>query len=152
MSYLKELLEELTKDDKYYAEMVDNIAEIYIQDEPKPVLMIEEDSSIFYLNFRCDLLSNTVAQMTYDITMIDEDIEIGQDFFSTPETGIVSGEDALTLYLTSIIQTFEMAQIERENTLMDNVYVVQSPIYAYGNGNKDERKNKMQKLWGTDLE
>ena len=150
MSYLKQFLTDLTDSGEYYAEMLDNCAEIYIVTEQKPVLMLEFDEKVYHLNFRCDLTSNTVAQMTYDMACIDEDLVIGKDFFSSPDTGIVYGKEALDLYFTSIVQAIDTARLQQETTLDDSVYVVTQPIMTYGK--KNDTNNKLQRLWGTDLE
>lgn len=150
MNYLKDFLKALTKNNAYYAEMVDNMAEVYIDKEAGPIALIEFDGSMYHINFRCDMTSQVVAHVTYDMTMIDEDIVIGQDFYSTPEDGVVYGEQALALYFSSILQAFETAQIKQEAELDDSIYLVKEPIYAYGN--KKQYKNKLQRLWGTDLE
>lgn len=151
MNYLKNFLNELTKDGRYYAEMIDNVAEIYIDSEPKPIVMLEFDGVVHHLNFRCDLLSGLAAQITYDMTMIDEDIVIGMDFFATSDSGLVYGEQALALYFATILQAFESAQDEHDDALDGALYIVEYPIETVY-GKRNERKDKMRGLRGTDLE
>lgn len=150
MNYLKDFLTKLTKDGHYYAEMVDNVAEIYVDQNSGPAVLLEFDGEVYHLNFRCDMTSQMVAQITYDMTMLDEDIVVGQDFYSDPDSGVVYGEQAMALYFSSILQAFEAAQIKQGAELDESVYVVQQPIYAYGN--KKYKNDKLQRLWGTDLE
>ncbi len=151
MNYLKDFLKKLTNDNHYYAEMIGNVAEIYIDTESKPVVMLEFDGEIYHLNFRCDLTSSIVAKIMYDMTIINKNIVVGLDFYSSPDTGLIYGEQALALYFSSVIQAFENAQTKQEEALLGAMYVVEYPIdTAYGN--KHDKKNKMQRLWGTDLE
>ena len=149
MNYLKDFLNELTKDGTYYAEMTGNLAEIYISTEKNSIVMLEFDGDVYHINFRCDLLSQLVAQLTYDMTMIDSDIMVGVDFFSTPEAGIVYGEQALGLYFASIVYAIDNARL-KEDEIDDSIYIVREPIHAYGPRN--DKKDRMQRLWGTDLE
>ena len=145
MNYLKQFLTDLTEDGRYFAEMVDDCAEIYINGEARPVVLLEFDDNVYHLNFRCDLTSHLVAQITYDMTIIDEDLVIGKDFFSSSEAGIVYGEEALGLYFASIIQAIESAQMKEEMALNESIYVVKQPIMAFGS--KIEQKNKLEKMW-----
>jgi len=149
MNYLKDFLKTLTKDGRYYAEMVGNVAEIYIDVNAGPIALIEFDDEVYHVSLRCDMTSQAAAQIIYDMTIIDEDIVVGADFYSTPEDGLVYGEQALALYFASILQAYETAQIKQEEQLNDSVYMVKEPIYAYG---KREYKDKVQRLWGTDWE
>ena len=57
MDYLKDFLKQLTKTKKYYAEMVGNAAEIFVDGEPDPVVLLEFDSSYYNINLRCDLFN-----------------------------------------------------------------------------------------------
>ena len=150
MNYLKDFLEELTKDGRYYAETIDNMAEIYVDGETKPVVMLEFDGSVYHLNFRCDVISRVVAQITYDMTVIDEDIIIGPDFYSTPDAGLIYGEQALAMFFASVVHAFNAAQEQQEAELTDAIYVVEQPIYGYGH--KNDKDNRVRRLWKADLE
>lgn len=145
MDYLKQFLTDLTEDGRYFAEMVDDCAEIYINGEQKPVVLLEFDKQVYHLNFRVDLTSHVTAQIMYDMTTIDEDLVIGKDFFSSSETGIVYGDEALGLYFASIIQALEAAQIKEEAALDDSIFVVKQPIMAFGS--KIKQQNKLEKMW-----
>ena len=150
MDYMKDFLETLTKDGRYYAEAVGTTAEIYIQGDEGCAALLELEDDMYHVNFRCDMFSQIVAQITYDMTVIDEDIVIGVDFFSSPNTGIVYGEEALKEYFISIVEAIDAAQMRQEGELSNATFIVQEPIYAYGN--KENKQNRMQRLWGTDLE
>ena len=156
MSDLKDFLLKLTTDtDRYYAEMVDNIAEIYIDNSSGPAALLEVDGKCYHVNFRCDMTSQLVAQMMNDMSKVDRNIVAGPDFYVSPDDGISYGEQALGLYFSSIIQAFEIAQAKQENEELDeSTYVVKQPIYAYGNkkNGKSSSDDRMQRLWGTDLE
>ena len=129
--------------------MLDNCAEIYIEGETKPVVLLELDE-VYHINFRCDLTSQLVAKITHDVMLIDADIIIGPDFYYDPDAGLVYGEQALGLYFATIVQAVQNAAIKQEEQLDDSVYIVKEPIYAYGN--KENKNNRLQRLWGTDLE
>ena len=151
MDYLKDFLKQLTKTKKYYAEMVGNAVEIFVDGEPDPVVLLEFDGSYYNINLRCDLFSQVAAQIVYDMTVIDEDIQIGPDFYKSTDHGIVYGQQAFALHFADIINAVDKAQEMHGNQLNNATFVVQQPIYGYGN--KDEkRKSKMQRLWGDDLE
>jgi len=148
MDHLKNLSKKLTKDGKYYIETVDNIAELYMSADTTPALLIELEDNIFYLNFRCDMLSQVVAQITYDITMIDADIAIGPDFYATEELGIIYGEQAVAVYFAGISQAVQAAMQQQESDMEDVTFIVTEPMQTHGSRNA----NKMQRMWGPDLE
>ena len=147
MDYLKQFLTDLTKDATYYAEIVDNIAEIYVVGDSSPAILLELHDNLYHINIRCDIPSRTVAKLIYDMTIIDEDIVIGQDFFIT-DTGILYGQNAMAAFFSTVYKTMEHIQLRNEMELDDSIYVVQQPIHGYGN--KNGRKNKVQRLWGSD--
>ncbi len=153
MNYLKKFLKDLTADSRYYAEIIDDMAEIYAVDDGIPSVLLELKDNMYHVNIRCDIPPRLSAQIMYDMTMLDEDIIIGPDFFVSQEKGVLYGQEATALFYATIYTTMENAQLEQEIGPEDAIYIVQEPIYGYGGGkNKNDHKSKMQRLWGTDLE
>ena len=148
MDYLKQFLTDLTKDGTYYAEIVGNIAEIYVVGDNCPAILLEVQDNLYHVNIRCDIPSRIVAKLIYDMTVLDEDIVVGQDFFIS-DSGILYGQTAMAAYFSTVYKTMEGIQLRNEMELDDSIYVVQQPIHAYGKRND---KNKLQRLWGTDGE
>jgi len=126
--------------------MLDNMAEVYVDHESGPILLIEYDK-VFNVNFRCDMTSAAVAELMYDMSVITGDIVIGKDFFNSPD-GLLYGDQAMASYFASIMQAFEAAQLKQEADLDDSVFLVKDPIYAYND--KRQYKDKVQRLWGTE--
>lgn len=147
MDYLKQFLTNLTKDGTYYAEIVDTLAEIYIIEDDTPAILLEIQDNMYHINVRCDIPVNIVAKLIYDMTVLDEDIVVGQSFFVT-DSGVLYGQNAMAAFFSTVYKTMDDIQLRKEMQLDDSIYVVQQPILAYGIRN--ERKNKMQRLWGTD--
>lgn len=145
MDYLKQFLTDLTDNGEYYAEMLDNCAEIYVSTDQKPILMIEFDEKVYHLNFRCDTSPNVVAKIMYDMTCIDEDLVVGKDFFTSPETGIVYGIEAVKLYFAHMIHVIDSTRLQEEELLDDSVYIVKEPIIAFGS--KIGQKDKLKEMW-----
>jgi hypothetical protein len=150
MDYLKSFLDTLTKSGIYYAEIVDNIAEIYIMGDPIPAILLEIEDDTYKINIRSDITPRLVAQLTYDMTTIDEDITIGPDFFVNPDHSIVYGKDATEAFLSVVYNTMEDIKLKEDVGIENVTYIVTEPIQVCGNNNI--KQNKLQRMWGTDFE
>ncbi len=150
MSNLKQFLHDLTKDGVYHTETVDHVAEIYIVGDTSPAVLLELNDNVYHVNVRCDIPPRLVAELIHDMTMIDEDITFGPDFFIS-EKGILYGQDATATFFATIFKTMEEVKLRQEHKLDDVIFVVEEPIYGYGS-EPDYKYNKLQKLWGTDSE
>ena len=143
---LKKILKDLTKDGRYYAEIADTIAEIYLVGEPAPVALLEVIKNVCHINFRRDLSPQIVSQLTYDLTVLNSNIVADADFMISDTEGYLYGNDAAGLYFTSIYRILEHAKLKEEANLNGAFFVVQEPIFAYTKN--DKRINKNKKLWG----
>ena len=149
MDYLKPFLETLTESGVYYAEYVDSIAEIYIAGDISPAVFLELKEDIFNINIRSDIPPRLVAQLIYDMTVIDEDIVNGPDFFAS-NSNIVYGEEATEAFLSTVYNTMEEIKLRDDAGIEGVTYISTEPMQTSGRNNV--KQNKMQRLWGTDLE
>lgn len=143
---LKRLLKCLSKDGRYYAEIADTIAEVYVVGETAPIALLESINDICHINFRRDLAPHISSQLTYDITILNKDIAIGVDFMISGEKGYLYGDDASGLFFASIYNIIEFAKLKEQANLSGAFYVVQEPIHAFGKNNNRINRNKRQ--WG----
>jgi hypothetical protein len=150
MDYLKSFLTDLTNSGKYYAEMAGNIGEIFMQGDTSPTCLIELIGDFYHVHFRSDIPAKFVAQLMCDMTSIDPDIKVQDSFMVHPDKGIVYGKDAQCLFFATIYRAMEIAREHGEEEQDDVLYTVKEPIYGYGT--KNAFKDKMQRLWGADLE
>lgn len=150
MDHLLKFLEELSKTGTYYAETVENCAEIYIEGDETPAVLLELKGSYYHVNFRCDIPSRQVAQLMYDMTVIDEDIIVEAEFIISQEEGIIYGQNALALFYMTVQKAMDDAQLKHEMGPDNVLFVVEQPIHAYGNRN-ERNQNKLHQLWGLDL-
>jgi len=147
MSKLATFLEELTDYDYYHAEVVDSLAEIYIKTESMAIAMIEEVKDDLVVNFRVDMPVEVVANIVQDFMLIDEDFTISEAYMQLEES-ILYGEEADAAFYTMIHDVYaEGLQEEEYKKNGEVIFVVEEPITAYADGDRNERKRKMQRLW-----
>jgi hypothetical protein len=145
MDYLKQFLKELSKDGIYYAEMVENCAEIYIIGDTTPAVLLELQDDFYHVNFRCDVPVRQIAQIMYDMTNIDPDIIVEAEFMISQDHGVIYGQNAMALFYMTVYSAMEHAQAKQEAGLDGVIYVVEQPIEAFCL--KSKSKTKIQKMW-----
>ena len=128
MDYLNSFLEKLWLNTDYGAERLENMAEIYIGNEPIPACLIELKDNIFYTKFRIGMSSMTVARITHAISIISTNLFIEDDFYIHPQYGYMYGDNARGEYIRSIESNF----IEEKEISDGAFFVSKSPIYACG--------------------
>lgn len=147
---LKKILKQLTKDVRYYAEIVDTMAEIYFLNDSRPTVLVELTNNMIYVNFRSDLSPDAVAEISIDIhkSCDTHSIVIGPSFLPIPDKGIVYGEDAVAAFYLSVYATFRKHEFSGDSDRDKAILVVKDPIYAYGIRQQDINNNKYRKMWG----
>jgi hypothetical protein len=147
---LKKILKQLTKDARYYAEIVDTVAEIYFLGDTKPTVLVELINNMVHLNFRSDLSPESVAQISLDISKScdPENIAVCPSFLSIPDKGVVYGEDATAAFYLSIYITFRRHELNNSMDKEKAIFVVENPIYGYGIKQEDINNAKYRKMWG----
>jgi len=147
MDHLKQFLKELCDSGIYYAEIVENCAEIFIIEDSTPAVLLELKDDFYHVNFRCDIPVRQVAQLMYDMTTIDEDIILGPEFIISQEQGVVYGQSALALFYITVHKTMEDVQMKHEAELDGVTYVVEQPLEVFGLRSNPKEKSKIQKMW-----
>jgi hypothetical protein len=144
---LKKILNKLTEDGRYYAEMVDNLAEIYYLSESRPCALIEYTKGLMHVNFRSDLMPNVVAQISSDLNKITQNIVVEKVFAITEDKGIVYGDEAMGAYYLNIFFALQSSSLKDDET-NNAIFVVKDPIPTF-NGKRQPRSDKLyRKLWG----
>ena len=144
---LKKFLNKLAQDGRYYAEMLDNLAEVYYLNDGKPSALIEFNNNLFHINFRSDLLPNIVAQISHDMSKITSNIVIEKPFAITQDKGIVYGDEAMGAHYLNVFFALQSSSI-KEDESSGAIFVVKDPIPAF-NGKRQPRSDKLyRKLWG----
>lgn len=145
---LKKFLNKLAQDGRYYAEMLDNLAEVYYLNDGKPSALIEFDNNLFHINFRSDLLPNIVAQISHDMSKITSNIVIEQPFAITQDRGIVYGDEAMGAHYLNVFFALQSSASKGNEDMSDAIFVVKDPIATF-NGKRQPRSDKIyRKLWG----
>lgn len=145
---LKKFLKLLTDDGRYYAELVDNLAEIYYLNDSKPSVLIEYDKQVYHLNFRSDLLPNVVAQISNDICKTGINLVVGPVFAVSEERGIIYGEEAMGSYYLGIYMALNSIQTKDSDISKDALFVVKDPLTVCMVSKPNKKKiNKYKKMW-----
>lgn len=144
---LKKILKQLALDGRYYAEMINNLAEIYYLDEAKPVVLAELDQqNLLHLNFRSDLSPTIAAQISHDLAKITPNIVVGACFAVTADKGLVYGDEALGAHYLNIFLALQSASKEPE-AASNAIFIVKEPIRTF-DGLSQSRTSKIhKKLW-----
>lgn len=143
---LKKILKQLALDGRYYAEMVDNLAEIYYLDDPKPVVLAEFDKqNLLHLNFRSDLTPSVIAQISHDLTKIAPSVVIGSCFAITSDKGVVYGDEALGVHYFNIFMALQSSSKEESNS--GAIFVVKEPIKTFDSLSQSRTSKIHKKLW-----
>jgi hypothetical protein len=142
------LIKNFTKDGQYNAESVDTLAEVYMQGEPYPIVLLEDKDGLCHVSFRRDLPPDNVSSIALKLNKIAGDIEIDPSFMICMNDGYVYGEEASTLYFTSIHDAIKSNRLIEEAGLDGAFYITEKPVVVYTKENKRITKNK--KLWGDD--
>ena len=145
---LKKFLNSLTQDGRYYAEMVENLAEVYYLTDSKPCMLVELNKDVFHLNFRSDLLPNVVAQISHDVSMVTSNVVIEKSFAITQDKGIIYGDEAVGLHYLNIFFALQSSTAKDSEDARDAIFVVKDPIPTF-DGKRMPRSDKLyRKLWG----
>lgn len=145
---LKKFLKLLTDDGRYYAELVDNLAEIYYLNDSKPSVLIEFDKQVFHINFRSDLIPNVVAQICSDIFKTSVNAVVGPVFAFSQDKGIVYGEEALGIYYLGIYMALNSMDTKDSDLSRDAIFVVKDPLSVCLASKPVTKKiNKYKKMW-----
>lgn len=145
---LKKFLKALTDDGRYYAELVDNLAEIYYLNDSKPSVLVELEKQVFHLNFRSDLLPNVTAQISSDIFKTGINAVIGPVFAISEDKGIMYGEEAMGAYYLGIYMALNAIQTKDTEISKDVLFVVKDPLAVCLVSKPDNKKiNKYKKMW-----
>lgn len=143
---LKKILKQLALDGRYYAEMVDNLAEIYYLDDAKPVVLAEYEKTVLHLNFRSDLMPSTVAQISHDLSKVAANMVIGSCFALTEDRGVVYGNEAMGAHYLNVYFALQSASKDSEET-DSAILVVKEPLETF-TGKRLHRSDKIyRKLW-----
>ena len=143
---LKKILKQLAVDGRYYAEMVENLAEIYYLDDARPVVLAEYEKTVLHLNFRSDLMPSTVAQISHDIAKIAPNIVIGSCFAITADKGVIYGNEAMGAHYLSVYLALQSSAQESEQS-ESAIFVVKEPLETFS-GRRQPRGDKIyKKLW-----
>ena len=143
---LKKILKQLASDGRYYAETVDNLAEIYYLDDARPVVLAEYEKTVLHLNFRSDLMPSTVAQVSHDIAKIAPNVVIGSCFAITADKGVVYGNEAMGAHYLNVYMALQSSA--KESSESENaIFVVKEPLETFS-GRRQPRSDKIyKKLW-----
>jgi hypothetical protein len=143
---LKKILKQLAIDGRYYAEMVDNLAEIYYLDDARPVVLAEYEKTVLHLNFRSDLTPSIVAQVSHDITKIVSNVIVGPCFAITADKGVVYGNEAMGAHYLNVYLALQSSTKDSEE-LESAIFVVKEPLETFS-GKRQPRSDKIyKKLW-----
>ena len=146
---LKKFLKALTDDGRYYAELVDNLAEVYYLTDSKPSVLIEVEKDTYHINFRSDLVPNVVAQISNDIIKTGINIVVGPVFAVSQDKGVVYGNEAMGMYYINIFLALQSSQTKEDDDLKDAIFVVKDPLQVCmikrPSGKKTNKKYK--KMW-----
>lgn len=128
MDYLNSFLEKLCKNTDYGAERLDDLAEIYIGNEPIPVCLIELKDSILYIKFRVGMSSQIIARLTHAISIVSTNLFIEDDFFIHSTYGYMYGDNARGEYIKAMESHFR----EEKEITEGAFFVSNTPIRACG--------------------
>jgi hypothetical protein len=146
--YLKEFLDKVCDDNYYIYHQVENLAEIYKEDENIPTALVEWDYSLgqFKVKFRIGVSSSEVACLTRDMAEVDSCLIFEGDFFIDSEKGYLFGEEATQAFVIGFQKNIEEAQMAQ---LKGVTYVSNMPIPTPGS--EFQGKTKIEKYWGDEL-
>jgi hypothetical protein len=145
---IKKFLKSLTDDGRYYAEMVDNLAEIYYLNDSRPCALVELEKQVYHINFRSDLAPNIVAQVLTDLYNTGVSIVIGPVFAITKDKGIAYGEEAMGMHYINVFLALQPTSSKDTEETKDVIFIVKDPIPAF-QGKIQKRTDKIhKKIWG----
>jgi hypothetical protein len=146
---LKKFLKVLTDDGRYYAELVDNLAEIYYLTDSKPSVLIEVDKETYHLNFRSDLMPNVVAQISHDISKTGVSLVVGPAFAISQDKGVVYGNEAMGMHYINVFLALQSSQTKDDDDLKDALFVVKDPLPVCMLKKPSSKKTnkKYKKMW-----
>lgn len=148
MNNLKSFLDKVCDDNYYIYQQVENLAEIYKEDENTPIALIEWDYSLgqFKVKFRIGISSSEVATLTRDMAEVDSCLIFEGDFIIDPSRGYLFGEEATQVFVAALQKSMEEAQMSE---LKGVTYVSNEPIPTIGSDLQS--KTKIEKFWGEEL-
>lgn len=147
MDNIKYFLDNVCKHNNHYRyDRLENLAELYCEDNPVPVALIEwkKDIGMFEVRFRIGLTSIEVASISRDLAIQDMCLVFLEDFMIDQEYGYLYGEDATKVFMMRIQKKLEKAN---EPKLNDAFFVSSQPILTCGFGNRG--KTKLARLLGS---
>lgn len=148
MNNLKSFLDKVCDDNYYIYQQVENLAEIYKEDENTPIALIEWDYSLgqFKVKFRIGISSSEVATLTRDMAEVDSCLIFEGDFIIDPNRGYLFGEEATQAFVAVLQKNIEEAQISE---LKGVTYISSEPISTIGSDLRS--KTKIERYWGKEL-
>lgn len=146
---LKKILKQLTDDGRYYAELVDNLAELYYLTDSKPSALIELDKQTYHVNFRSDLMPNVVAQIAHDLSKTGASIVIGPVFAITQDKGVIYGNEAMGMHYINVFLALQSSQAKEDDDIKDAIFIVKEPIPVCMIKKSTSKKTnkKYKKMW-----
>jgi hypothetical protein len=145
---LKKFLNILAEDGRYYAEMVEDLAEIYYLSDNRPSVLVEFNKNVFHVNFRSDLTPNVAAQISHDMSKVNSSIVIEAPFAISEDKGVVYGDEAMGTHYLNIFFALQSSSAKNSEETKDAIFVVKDPIRAFS-GKRQPRSDKLyRKLWG----
>jgi hypothetical protein len=145
---IKKFLKLLTDDGRYYAELVDNLAEIYYLTDAKPSVLIEVDKGTYHLNFRADLMPNVVAQIAADIAATGAPIAIGP-VFAVTQKGVIYGNEAMGMHYIDVFLALQTPKSKEDDELNNAIFIVKEPldICMFEQPKAKKVTSKYKKMW-----
>lgn len=148
MDHLKYFLDNVCEGDVYKYEQVENLAEVYYNNDIVPVALVEYKSTIgFIVRFRIGISSREVASLSRDMTEVDTSLIFDEDFIIDSQYGYLYGEDATKAFIQNIQRNLEESQMA--DALEGATYISNEPIIAAGS--EFRGKTKIEKYWGDEL-
>lgn len=147
MRFFEEFLKNTCKNSDYYYSLEEHMAEIFISGDINPVCLIEYDdaSDKYIINFRIDIELNTVADLTYRMTVNDTDISISDNFIVHHKSGYVFGQEAKSLYFMGIYSIMNDTIAKQNENIENATYIIKDPIHTFNS--KYSYSGKIKKLW-----
>ena len=145
---LKKFLNSLTQDGRYYAEMVENLAELYYLSDNKPSALIEFNKNLFHINLRADLQPNIAAQISHDISKITSNIVIEKSFAISEDRGVVYGDEAMGTHYLNIFFALQSSFNKDPQEVEGALFVVKEPLKTFDDKKLTRSDKLYRKLWG----
>lgn len=143
MDTFKKFLDDTIQDSKYKYERVENLAEIYLENDVVPIVTVEYQRQYgqMVIHFRIGLSLSNVGDITKRMTLADSALWFEEDFFIHEEYGYLYGDEARQAFIDRLKQNIEVSKMKQETS--GAFYVSHDPIVPVGS----EVRTKYQQMW-----